>query len=96
MYSMNFLDHLKDYIDINKYYKKINSFDNLDYKNIINYLNIQWIKISREIDDEYYSSIKLKKNYSCDVDLFSKLIKEFIGDDYALGIFFINSIERYI
>lgn len=93
---MNFLDYLDDYIDINKYYKKINSFDNLDYKNIINYLNIQWTKISREIDDKHYSSIKLKKIYSCDIDLFSKLIKEFIKDDYALGIFFINSIDRYI
>ena len=93
---MDFLDHLKDYMDVEKYYKKLNQLNNIDYKNIINYLNIQWTKILHEIDDEYYSSIKLKKNYSCDVDLFSTLINEFIGDDYALGIFFINSIERYI
>ena len=93
---MDFLDHLRDYMNVEKYYKKINQLEDIDYKNIINYLNIQWTQILQEIDDEYYSSIKLKKNYSCDVDLFSKLIKEFIGDDYALGIFFINSIERYI
>ena len=51
---MDFLDHLRDYMDVEKYYKKLNQLEDIDYKNIINYLNIQWTKILHEIDDEYY------------------------------------------
>ena len=42
---MDFLDHLRDYIDIEIYYKQLNKLNDIDYKNIINYLNIQWTKI---------------------------------------------------
>jgi len=93
---MNFLDHLKDYMDVDKYYKKLNQLDNIDYKNIINYLNIQWSKILHEIDDEYYSSIQISKIYSCDKNIFNQRMNEFINKKYTMGIFFINSFIRYI
>tara|TARA_Y100000593_G_scaffold90286_1_gene176373 strand:- start:806 stop:1087 length:282 start_codon:yes stop_codon:yes gene_type:complete len=93
---MDFLDHLKDYMDVEKYYKKLNKLEDIDYKNIINYLNIQWTKILQEIDDEYYSSIKLKKIYKCDKISFNEKMNEFINMNYTMGIFFINSFIRYI
>ena len=93
---MDFLDHLKDYMDVEKYYKKLNKLEDIDYKNIINYLNIQWTKILQEIDDEYYSSIKLKKIYKCDKISFNEKMNEFVNMNYTMGIFFINSFIRYI
>ena len=93
---MDFLDHLRDYMDIEKYYKKLYKLEEIDYKNIINYLNIQWTKILNEIDDEYYSSIKLKKIYKCDKISFNEKMNEFINMNYTMGIFFINSFIRYI
>jgi hypothetical protein len=93
---MNFLDHLNDYIDINKYYKQLNQLDNIDYKNINNYINIQWTKIKHEIDDEYYSSININKIYSCDKLIFNSIMNKFINKNYTMGIFFINSFTRYI
>ena len=93
---MDFLDHLRDYMDVEKYYKKINQLEDIDYKNIINYLNIQWTKILQEIDDEYYSTIQINKIYSCDKILFNQMMNEFIDKNYTMGIFFINSFIRYI
>ena len=93
---MDFLDHLSDYINVDKYYNKINELEDLDYKNIINYLNIQWGKVLQEINDEYYSFIKLNKIYSCDKTLFNQKMNEFINKNYTMGIFFINSFVRYI
>ena len=93
---MDFLDHLKDYIYVDKYYKKLNQLNNIDYKNIINYLNIQWSKIVQEIEDELYSSITIDKIYKCDNQLFNQKMNEFINQNYTMGIFFINSFNRYI
>ena len=93
---MDFLDHLKDYICVDKYYDKLNKLDNIDYKSIINYLNIQWSKILLNIDDEYYSNIKINKIYKCDINTFNLKMKEFIDQNYTMGIFFINSFNRYI
>ena len=93
---MDFLDHLSDYMNVDKYYNKINELEDLDYKNIINYLNIQWSKVLQEINDEYYSFIKLNKIYSCDKTLFNQKMNEFINKNYTMGIFFINSFVRYI
>ena len=93
---MDFLDHLRDYMNVEKYYKKLNQLEEIDYKNIINYLNIQWTKILHEIDDEYYSTIKIDKIYSCDKILFNQIMNEFINKNYTMGVFFINSFIRYI
>ena len=93
---MDFLDHLQDYMDVEKYYKKLNKLEDIDYKNIINYLNIQWTKILNEIDDEYYSSIQISKIYSCNKTIFNQKMNEFINNNYTMGIFFINSFIRYI
>ena len=93
---MNFLDHLKDYMNVDIYYNKLDQLDEIDYKNIINYLNIQWTKILHEIDDEYYSTIKIDKIYSCNKNIFNKKMNEFIDNNYVMGIFFINSFIRYI
>ena len=93
---MDFLDHLRDYIDIEKYYKKINQLEDIDYKNIINYLNIQWTKILNEIDDEYYSSIQIDKIYSCNKNIFNQKMNKFINKNYTMGMVFINSFIRYI
>ena len=93
---MNFLDHLKDYMNVDKYYNKLDQLDEIDYKNIINYLNIQWTKILHEIDDEYYSTIHIDKIYSCNKNIFNKKMNEFIDNNYVMGIFFINSFIRYI
>ena len=69
---MDFLNHLKDYVNIQKYYNKLNKFDNNDYKNIINYLNIQWSKILLNIDDEFYSNIKISKINTMQIYLIQK------------------------
>ena len=93
---MDFLDHLRDYMDVEIYYKKLNNLSNIDYKNIINYLNIQWNKIKYEINDEYYNTISIGKIYKCNIDTFTNIMKKFINNNYTLGIFFINSLIRYI
>ena len=93
---MDFLNHLKDYIYVDKYYKKLNQLNNIDYKNIINYLNIQWSKILQEIEDDYYSYITIDKIHSCDLMLFNQKMNEFIKKNYTMGLFFINSFIRYI
>ena len=93
---MDFLDHLQEYMPVDKYYEKLNHLDDIDYKNIINYLNIQWTKILHNIDDEYYSTIKIDKIYSCDKNLFIIKMNELINKNYTMGLFFINSFTRYI
>ena len=93
---MDFLNHLQEYIDINKYYDKLSELDNNDYKNIINYLNIQWSKILLNIDDKYYSNIKINKVTKCDLDLFNIKMNEFINNNYTLGMVFVNTLIRYI
>ena len=93
---MNFLNHLHEYIDINKYYDKLSKLDNNDYKNIINYLNIQWSKILLNIDDEYYSNIKINKINKCDATIFNIKMNEFINNNYTMGMVFINTLIRYI
>ena len=93
---MNFLNHLSEYIDINKYYDILNKLDNNDYKNIINYLNIQWSKILLNIDNEFYSNIKINKVTKCDLNLFNIKMNEIINNNYTLGMVFINTLIRYI
>ena len=93
---MDFLDHLRDYMDVDKYYEKLNKLSDIDYKNIINYLNIQWTKIKYVIDDDYYNSISIQKIYNCDKYTFIKIMNQFINNNYTMGVFFINSFIRYI
>ena len=93
---MDFLDHLRDYMDIEIYYKQLNKLNDIDYKNIINYLNIQWTKINYRIDDEYYNSISIDKIHKCDKPTFIKIMNQFINNNYTMGVFFINSFIRYI
>ena len=92
---MDFLNHLDDYCNIKKYYDKINNFDETDLKNLYNYININWSKILNEIDDEYYSTIKLTKKSNCSIEEFNESLNYFINDNYTLGIFVINTIERH-
>ena len=93
---MDFLNHLKDYVNIQKYYNKLNKFDNNDYKNIINYLNIQWSKILLNIDDEFYSNIKISKINKCNANIFNTKMNEFINNNYTMGMVFINTLIRYV
>ena len=93
---MNFLDHLNAYIDTSIYYKKLDKMDNDDYKNLINLLNIYWTKIIYNIKDEYYSNKLINKVYICDKNTFELTMKNFIDDDYILGILVTKLIINYI
>ena len=92
---MDFLNHLDDYRNIQIYYNKINILNEIDIKNLYNNIHINWSKILNIIDDEYYSNIKLNKRLSCTLDEFNELLKQFINNNYTLGIFVINTIKRY-
>ena len=96
IYNMDFLDYLEDYIDTKKYYNKLNKMDNTDYKNIINLMNINYTKISNDLDDKYYSVKKINKIYKCDKTQFINIVKEFLDEKYILGIFFTRLIVNYI
>ena len=74
----------------------MNKFDNNDYKNIINYLNIQWSKILLNIDDEFYSNIKISKINKCNANIFNTKMNEFINNNYTMGMVFINTLIRYV
>ena len=88
-YNYQFLDIFKEYIDIEKYYD-ILQYINL--KNLINLINIKWLKIQNIINKD---NIIYKVNY-CNNELFNKILINFIRNEYAICIFVINCIIKYI
>ena len=88
-YNYQFLDIFKEYIDIEKYY---NILQYVSYKNIINYMNIKWCKMKKQID-QYNLIEKINK---CNCEQFNNILNIFINKEYALAIFVINTIIRYL
>ena len=90
--NLDFLDLLKDYIDISIYYYIFNSLSIQTIKNIYNFIFIRWDIISNELNEinilEYKKKITFKE--------FNDIIKNFINNKYYLGIFIINSIQQYL
>ena len=94
-YNYQFLDIFKEYIDIEKYY---NILQYINLKNLINLINIKWLKIQNIIDKDkiiYKDNIIYKVN-DCNNELFNKILIEFIRNEYAICIFVINCIIKYI
>ena len=89
-YYMDFLDIISDYINIERYYKKINNFEYKDLENLYSFINIKWTRIINNMDNNEYSDKKLEK-YSD----FNKNIKKFIDSDIVIGVFVKNIIDRY-
>lgn len=87
---MDFLNILSEYIDIDKYYKKLYKYNEKDKENLYRYINIKWSKIINNLNKNMYSCKKLKKYTD-----FNENIKEFIDDDIMIGIFVKNIIDRY-
>ena len=88
-YNFTFLNIFKEYIDIEKYY---NILQYVSYKNIINYMNIKWCKMKKQID-QYNLIEKINK---CNCEQFDDILNVFINKEYALAIFVINTIIRYL
>ena len=88
-YNFTFLNIFKEYIDIEKYY---NILQYVSYKNIINYMNIKWCKMKKQID-QYNLIEKINK---CNCEQFNNILNIFINKEYALAIFVINTIIRYL
>jgi hypothetical protein len=87
---MDFLNVLINYIDIDKYYKYLSSFNDAELKNLYHLINIKWCKILNNIDKNKYSHKKLEK-YSN----FNKNIRKFVNNDIVIGLFVKNIIDRY-
>ena len=83
-YNFTFLNIFKEYIDIDKYY---NILQYVSYKNII-----KWCKMKKQID-QYNLIEKINK---CNCEQFDNILNIFINKEYALAIFVINTIVRYL
>ena len=88
-YNFTFLNTFKEYIDIEKYY---NILQYVSYKNIINYMNIKWCKMKKQIDRDNL----IEKINKCNCEQFDNILNIFINKEYALAIFVINTIIRYL
>ena len=94
-YNYQFLDIFKEYIDIEKYY---NILQYINLKNLINLINIKWLKIQNIIDKDniIYKDNTIYKVNDCNNELFNKILIKFIKNEYAICIFVINCIIKYI
>lgn len=92
-HQFDFLDNFKDYININMYYDIYNTFNEINIKNIYNFIYIKWYLIKNKLNIKE-QLLKKKDVYS--KDEFNIIIKNFIKDDISLAIFIINTTIRYI
>lgn len=88
---MDFLDILKEYLDIEIYYKNISKYRETELKNLYNFIKIKWSLIIKKINKKEYLNKQLN-NYSKD---FNEDIKHFIKKDIAVALFVKNIIDRY-
>ena len=89
-------DNLKENIDIIYYYKLLNKLNNIDIKNLINFINMKWSKMKKLIKENFqentnYLEINIIKDNHKDLNY---ILKDFIKSDKILGIFIINCIHR--
>ena len=82
-YNFTFLNNFEEYIDIEKYYNI------LQY---VNYMNIKWCKMKKQIDRDNL----IEKINKCNCEQFDNILNIFINKEYALAIFVINTIIRYL
>ena len=89
-YYMDFLDIINDYIDIERYYKKLNDIESKELENLYRFINIKWTRIVNNTEINEYSHKKLEK-----LTNFNKNIKEFVDSDIVIALFVKNIIDRY-
>ncbi|MBD23754.1 MAG: hypothetical protein CMG46_01925 [Candidatus Marinimicrobia bacterium] len=90
---------LNNYININSFYKLLSSCSIHNLNNILNYINIHWTIIKRDIDKKYknnkYKGI-LINTYCKSYDDFNNNIIEFINGEIAIAIMCVNIINAYL
>ena len=88
-YNYTFLDDFKEYYDVDYFY---NLLEYINYKNIINYIHLNWIIINKGIHKDNI----INKIYRCDDNEFNEILNVFINKEYSMSIFTINLILRYM
>ena len=88
---MDFLNELRDYLNVNIYYEKILKYEDSDLKNLYNFINIKWTLTIKNIKENKYSTKTLNK-YNSD---FNNNLKKFIDKDIVIALFVKNIIDRY-
>jgi len=96
-YDFTFLNEFNEYINVKHYYD-ILLYVNL--QNLYDYLNIKWSKLNNIIDKNYtknYTDLHiLNKVKIKDIKVFENSLNTFINHNYAMSVFFINILLRFI
>jgi len=93
-YHFVFLNEFDKFIDT-KYYYDLLLYINL--QNLYDYLNIKWYKLNISINNKDYTNNHiLIKTKIINAEMFNNLLMNFINHTYAVSIFFINILLRYI
>ena len=95
-----FLDILSDYIDIYNYIYILKNIEQYKYKNIINYINYNWIKSQNILEIKYnykkYNTQNIKIEYDINFNKFNKILINFINNNIVICIFIFNLINLYL
>ena len=95
-----FLDILSDYIDIYNYIYILKNIEQYKYKNIINYINYNWIKSQNILEIKYnykkYNTQNIKIEYDINFNQFNKILINFINNNIVICIFIFNLINVYL
>lgn len=86
--NYNFLDNLKKYKDIDKFYIMLENLDNQTIKNIYNYILLKWNKINNLNEYKYVRTM----NHS----IFNTCMNDFINKELYKSIYILNSIIVYL
>lgn len=94
LYSYNFLDIVKDNVDVRKYYSYL---DTLNKDNIYYNIRIKWHNTIQLLSDKsIYRKKKLPKYYNITNDILNEELHTFIKDDPVIAIFVMNIIQAGI
>ena len=91
-FSYSFLDHFIERIDIQQYYRLINSYDEYKLKNIYRFLFLRSLKMHKKYS-KIDEMINIKDNIS--IKLMDNLLKKYINNDILKGIIIMNGIHNY-